>query len=136
MIFPGISDDNGPPLVVSPGGTDINLDFEIEEKREIITRVYQKASFIIARDIEMARRLGEIFPSLYERIIQVPKAFCWLGDQTFNLKKAVGCKDGEILFFLPAGIRPVKGNLECLRTFKQIYSVWSQGSNRFCRTSP
>jgi glycosyltransferase involved in cell wall biosynthesis len=122
-ISPGISYDNGFPLVVSPGGTDINLDFEIEEKREIITRVYRKACSIIAQDIEMVKRLGELFPFLRERIIQVPKAFCWLGDETFNLKKAVGCKDGEILFFLPAGIRPVKGNLECLKTFKQIHSV-------------
>ena len=123
VISPVISDDNGPPLVVSPGGTDINLDFEIEEKREIITRVYQKACFIIAQDIQMVKHLGELFPSLRERIIQVPKAFYWLGNETFNLRKAVACKDDEILFFLPAGIRPVKGNLECLRTFKQIYSA-------------
>jgi glycosyltransferase involved in cell wall biosynthesis len=123
VIAPVISDDNGPPLVVSPGGTDINLDFEFEEKREIITRIYQKARFIIAQDIEMVKRIGELFPSLHERIIQVPKAFYWLGDETFNLKRAAGCKDGETLFFLPAGIRPVKGNLECLKTFNQIHSV-------------
>ena len=111
------------PFVVSPGGTDINYDFEIKEKREIITKVYQKARFIIAQGPEMAKRLGDLFPTLHERIIHVQKTFCWLGNETFDLKKAVGCKEGEILFFLPAGIRPVKGNLECLKVFGQICSL-------------
>ncbi len=53
----------------------------------------------------------------------MPKSFYWLGHDAFNLRKASGFDPGDFLFFLPAGIRPVKGNLECLRAFEKVHAA-------------
>ncbi len=110
------------PLVIAPGGTDINLDFEMEERRETVTSVYRKARKIIAQSREISQRLSAIFPALRDRIAHVPQTLHWLGHDRFDLREAAGWGLGGVLFFLPAGIRPVKGNLECLKTFEEIHA--------------
>ncbi len=111
------------PLVVAPGGTDINLDFEMVERRETVAKVYHRARKIIAQSREISHRLREIFPGLQERVVHVPQTLNWLGHDRFDLREAAGWTSGCVLFFLPAGIRPVKGNLECLRTLEEIHAI-------------
>jgi hypothetical protein len=111
------------PLVVSPGGTDINLDFEMDDRKEMITRIYQMARFIISQNRETSKRLKEVLPGLRERIAFVPKSFFWFGHDAFDLRKTAGCRRENILFFMPAGIRPVKGNLECLTAFEKVHAA-------------
>lgn len=45
----------------------------------------------------------------------------WQGNAPFDLRKTCGYHAGNPPFFLPAGIRPVKGNLECLPWFERIH---------------
>jgi glycosyltransferase involved in cell wall biosynthesis len=110
-------------LVVSPGGTDIHLDTREEDRRKIITQVFEKAKAIIAQSEEMMERIVESYPGLQDRIIIIPKSFCWMGEEEFNLRGAVDCGPQDILFFLPAGIRPVKGNLEVLHLLERVHSL-------------
>jgi L-malate glycosyltransferase len=111
------------PLVVSPGGTDINIDLDIEDRKQIVTRVYEMARIIISQNRETSKQIRTLFPGFQKQIALVPKAFSWLGRDAFDLRKIAGCQDEDILFFLPAGIRPVKGTLECLITFEKLHLV-------------
>jgi glycosyltransferase involved in cell wall biosynthesis len=114
---------NGRALVVSPGGTDIHLDTKEEGRRKIITQVFEKTKAIIVQSEEMMRSLLGFFPSLQDRIVMIPKSYCWMGEEEFNLRGAVDCSPEDILFFLPAGVRPVKGNLEVLRLLERAQTL-------------
>ena len=111
------------PVVVSPGGTDINLDVERDDRREIVAATFRRARLILLQSEEMATRLLELFPDFRDRITAVPKGLSWLGDEPYSLRGIMGCRPENILFFLPAGIRPVKGNLECLSAMEDVYRV-------------
>jgi glycosyltransferase involved in cell wall biosynthesis len=115
--------NNGSVLVVSPGGTDIHLDTKVEDRRRIITRVFEMAKAVIAQSEEMMHRITEFHPWLQDRIIMIPKSFCWMGEEEFDLRRASNCGSENILFFFPAGIRPVKGNLEALTLLERVYTL-------------
>jgi glycosyltransferase involved in cell wall biosynthesis len=115
--------NNGWALVVSPGGTDIHLDTKVEDRRRIITRVFERVKAVIAQSEEMMQRIVEAYPQLQGRITLIPKSFCWMGQEEFNLRGASNCGPDDILFFFPAGIRPVKGNLEALLLLEKVYSL-------------
>ena len=113
---------NGRPLIVSPGGTDIHLDTKTDSRRSIITRIFEKAKAIIAQSEEMTQRIIECCPGIQERIVVVPKSICWMGEGEFSLRKAGDYGPEDILFFLPAGMRPVKGNLEVLLLLERVFT--------------
>ncbi|OGP65603.1 MAG: hypothetical protein A2170_11210 [Deltaproteobacteria bacterium RBG_13_53_10] len=120
---PFTSEGNGTPLVVSPSGTDINLDLKDPERKESVLRVFRMAHVIVAQGNETEQRLKEHLSELTDRIVNVPKAFSWRGHDRYDLRSIAGCRPGDILFFLPAGIRPVKGNLECLTAMARLYAL-------------
>jgi glycosyltransferase involved in cell wall biosynthesis len=113
-------------LVVTPGGTDINLDFGIPERRETILTVFNMARVIVAQSSETVRMLCRQMPDLAGRIVNVPKAVEWFGNEAYDLRNIAGCSPGDVLFFLPAGIRPVKGNLECLLAMERVHKIRTQ----------
>lgn len=115
--------NHGWGLVVSPGGTDLYLDTKEEDRRKIISRVFEMAKAIIAQSEEMGQRIMESYPGLQEKIITIPKSFYWMGDEEFDLRGALNCGPEHILFFFPAGIRPVKGNLKALHLLERVYSL-------------
>jgi L-malate glycosyltransferase len=109
------------PLVVSPGGTDINIDLGNPERRSTILQVLGMASLIVAQSPELARTLTRQMPVLASKIVTIPKATSWFGNEPYDLRKIADCTSEDILFLLPAGIRPVKGNLECLCAMDRVY---------------
>ncbi len=113
---------NGRPLVVSPGGTDIHLDSKTESRRKIITQIFKKSRTIIAQSEEMTQSLLRFCPSLRDRTVMIPKSVCWMGEEEFNLRGAIDCGPENILFFFPAGVRPVKGNLEVLLLLERAFA--------------
>jgi glycosyltransferase involved in cell wall biosynthesis len=117
--FPRIWDS--PSLIVSPGGTDINHDLGNPVQRETIVRVLGMASHIVAQSAEIAQSLARQMPELSAKIVTIPKTTCWFGDDAYDLRTIAACAPEDILFFLPAGIRPVKGNLECLMALERVY---------------
>jgi len=110
-------------IVTSPGGTDINEDVEQPERREIVLKLLKISRVIIAQSPEIVQRFKRHLPALGARVIHVPKAVCWFGNEQFDLRKAAECSPDNILFLLPSGIRPVKGNLECLKIMKRVYEI-------------
>ena len=115
------SEFNGLPIVVSPAGTDISVDLKETDRREVISKVLGLASAIIVQRHEAMLTLKEADPDVDGRVAYVPKSFSWLGNDVFDLRRTAGCQPGSVLFFLPAGVRPVKGNLECLTALEKVY---------------
>jgi glycosyltransferase involved in cell wall biosynthesis len=124
MLDPLVTEKYGHlPLVVSPGGTDINLHVMKGTGMKIVGETCRMARSIIAQSPEIARLLQELLPDLKARIAAVPKSFLWLGKDDFDIRSVAGCREEDILFFLPAGIRPVKGNLECLCAMEKAHAA-------------
>ena len=113
----------GIPLVVSPGGTDLHQDFGEEKRRELIWKVMEKASFIVVQEPEMMGKVRKLWPHLESKIVFVPKGVHFLGNEGFPLREKLGADESHFIFFLPAGIRPVKGNLEWLRSMDRVYRL-------------
>ncbi|OPY76943.1 MAG: D-inositol-3-phosphate glycosyltransferase [Syntrophorhabdus sp. PtaU1.Bin153] len=112
------------PLVVSPAGTDIFDDPRASGgQRERVTQVCARASVIVTQGSWTTDRITEFLPDFRGSILHVPKTFCWFGDTIFDMRKVAGWSTEDLVFFLPAGIRPVKGNLECLLAFKTIHAL-------------
>jgi len=109
------------PLVVSPGGTDMNVDWKDRRKRERIVRVCHQARFIVVQSEELHLRLRDLLPEIGDRLALIPKSILYLGQDNVDLREMAGAGPEHLLFFLPAGIRPVKGNLECLRLLKRVH---------------
>jgi glycosyltransferase involved in cell wall biosynthesis len=109
------------PLVVSPGGTDMNVDWKNRRQRETIVRVCHRARFIVVQSEELHLRLRELLPEIGDRMRLITKSIFYLGRENFDLRAAAECGPENILFFMPAGVRPVKGNLECLRLLKGVH---------------
>ena len=122
------------PLVVSPGGTDINQDFAEPGRKESIMRVMMMARVIVTQSLEMSENLSRRIPAVAGKIVNVPKASSWFGDEFYDIRKIANCKPGEILFFLPAGLRPVKGNLECLLGMERVHQM--RAGIRFVAAGP
>jgi L-malate glycosyltransferase len=114
---------SGPAVVASPGGTDINDDLGSPGKRETVLKVFQMACIIIAQSPEIIQRFKLHFPDLAGKTIYVPKSVYWFGDEPYDLRGAAECGPENILFLLPSGIRPVKGNLECLKVMKRVHEI-------------
>jgi glycosyltransferase involved in cell wall biosynthesis len=124
MLDPLVAEKYGQlPFVVSPGGTDINLHVMKGAGRKIVGKICRRAHSIIAQSPEIACLLQELLPDLKGRIAAVPKSFLWFGKDDFDLRAIAGCRQEEILFFMPAGIRPVKGNLECLCAMEKAHAA-------------
>jgi L-malate glycosyltransferase len=113
----------GLTMVTSPGGTDINEDLAKPDRRDTVYKVLQMARIIIAQSPEVVQHFKRHLPALSERIMIVPKTVCWFGDEQYDLRTAAECGPEDILFLLPSGIRPVKGNLECLEMMRQVYDL-------------
>lgn len=111
------------PVVVSPAGTDVNRKAADDEEKAMFAGICRSARSIIVQNHETADLLRRRFPDLQARIVFVPKSFMWFGFDSFDLRAAAGCREGDVLFFMPAGIRPVKGNLECLRAMKTAHDA-------------
>lgn len=125
MLDPNIMERyQGLPLVVSPAGTDIfPREGHALDWKNVVPRVCRRASAIVTQGAWTAEKLSELFPDVKNRIIHVPKAFSWFGEDWFDIREAFGWHENDVIFFHPAGIRPVKRNLETLQAFKEVHAA-------------
>jgi len=111
------------PLVLSPGGTDLNLEVNSKERIELVKSLVARAKFLVVQSPQMEARVLECWGAVEEKLVRVPKACAWFGDEPYDLRARAGATPEDLLFFLPAGIRPVKGNLEWLMAIEKLYSL-------------
>ncbi len=111
------------PRIVSVGGTDVNLSLHSQKQRIILNQVFKDAHIVITQSKAMESLLRKEFSGLEVRLFFVPRSPVWLGDMPSDIRVTANCDPDSILFFLPAGIRPVKGNLECLEYFEKVHRL-------------
>ncbi len=119
-------EQTGAAIVASPGGTDINEDLLHPAKRRLVQQVFEMAGAIIIQSPQIREHLTRHFPALSNRIVFVPKTVFWFGEEAYDLRKAAGCSPENILFLHPSGIRPVKGNIECLKGMARVHALRPQ----------
>ncbi len=105
---------NTRPATILLTGTDINLDIDDATKGPAIEKVLQNATAIVSQNRQTVESLRKQNPSWIERLHHIPPGVS-LGKTHYPLRKnhsiAAECR----LFLHPAGIRPVKANLELLK---------------------
>jgi L-malate glycosyltransferase len=107
------------PWVVSLAGTDIHS--EKNSGSEKMLQVLRRAQVIIAQNDWLMPWFEQNSPDLCSRMTYVSKSTTSMGDAPWDLRKACEWPADHIIFFHPAGIRPVKGNLECLSALEGVY---------------
>jgi glycosyltransferase involved in cell wall biosynthesis len=122
------------PLVLSPGGTDINLDLRNPDRSESILQILEMADVIVGQSSPILQHIRERIPSTANRLVAIPKACIWFGNEPFDLRTQTNCGADAVLFFMPAGIRPVKGNVECLHAMETVHGLRPQ--TRFAAAGP
>jgi glycosyltransferase involved in cell wall biosynthesis len=107
------------PLIVTMTGTDINHGLADPVQKSVILRILAKAKAIITINTFAKDILARVFPELSPKLHHVPPAID-LGRSPFHLLEQCNIPPRKVLFLHPAGIRPVKGNLELLEMFEAV----------------
>jgi len=112
----------GVPAVATPAGTDLNQeDLRARGKLDTLGRICGRIGEMVIQNRYFHRLVAALLPEAGFRVSYVPKSFCWLGDAPCRLRERAGIGGDEFVFFLPAGIRPVKGNLAGLRVLADAH---------------
>lgn len=107
------------PLVVTLTGTDVHHGLDDPAQKSIILRIMEDAGAIISINASTKEALSRNFPAFSPKLHHVPPAV-ELGNSPFNLRERYHIPRDTPLFLHPAGIRPVKGNLELLEMFEAV----------------
>ena len=119
------------PLAVTLTGTDVNHGLAHPEQRPTILTVLTRAEAIITLNGSTTTTLQKDYPGLASRLHHVPPALD-PGVDSWGLRDALGLQSDRILFLHPAGIRPVKANLELLEMFGPVAAAQPSGLLVFC----
>lgn len=119
------------PFLVILTGTDLHHDFDSAERGAICGRVLGCAGAILTQNPLTAPLLQERFPAWRERIYHLPQGV-QLGTEPYRLRELHNIDPQSVLFLHPAGIRPVKGNLELLQLFDRVVKHRPQTVLAFC----
>lgn len=119
------------PMAVLMTGTDYNHDRHRPERAEIIDQVHRQASAVIIQNQLILQRLSQELPAIGNKLQLLPPGIR-LGNETYPLRKKLQLLDNTPLFLHPAGIRPVKGNLELLLMCDQLAADQPNFNLAFC----
>lgn len=102
------------PTAVLLTGTDINHGIDDPQQGPVITAVLEQAAAIVSQNRLTVTDLQKQAPSWVERLHYIP-AGVLLGTTPYRLRKKHHIPEQARVFLHPAGIRPVKANLELLK---------------------
>jgi len=101
------------PLAVLMSGTDYNHDLGLPDRAAVINQVLLQAGVILLQNKLALQTLGQELKTDRAKLKYLPPGIR-LGSEHYPLREKLGLLDGTPLFLCPAGIRPVKGNLDLL----------------------
>ena len=107
------------PATVLLTGTDINHDISTPDKGPVVEAVLHKAVAVVSQNKLTVDILREKNLKWIDRLRYIPPGVL-LGKTPFHLRQKFGFKPECQLFLHPAGIRPVKANLELLKLCDQL----------------
>lgn len=106
------------PFVITLTGTDINVNIEEPDKKNLIMKTLEEASIIHVFDEMMKQKVMSHLPQAGSKIQVLPQA---VESEQLNLKK----QQQPFIFFLPAGIRRVKNVTEAIEMLSLLADTYS-----------
>lgn len=119
------------PFLVLLTGTDIHQGLGLPAQRPTIQAVLQRAAGILSQNPLTVSDLTIHFPELAPRLHYLPPGIT-LGSASYQLRQRHGIPAESVLFLHPAGVRPVKGNLELLQLFDPVAAAEPRCRVAFC----
>lgn len=119
------------PFIVLLTGTDIHQGLEQAQDRPTIFEVLRQAGAILSQNPLTVATLTAEQPDLAPRLHYLPPGIV-LGNAPYPLRQRHDIPAEMVLFLHPAGIRPVKGNLELLHLFDPVAVEASRFRVAFC----
>ena len=119
------------PATILLSGTDINQDIYDLEKRPVIEKVLQNAAAIVGQNRQTVEIIQQQNPVWVNRLHHIQPGVS-LGTTPYPLRTIHGIADHCKLFLHPAGIRPVKANLELLKLCDRLAKNNQNFSIAFC----
>ena len=107
------------PMVVTLTGTDVNHGLTNPQQKPTIQTILDQAQAIISINPLTVRTLQRDYPHLASRLHHVAPAID-PGCEPYALRHRLEINQDCVLFLHPAGIRPVKANLELLQMFEPV----------------
>lgn len=107
------------PSVVSLTGTDLNHGLDSAEQGPKIFEVLEQAAAIIIQNQLTVNSFASAHPAFAACLHHLAPGVSF-GDDPYPLRQHHSIPPTNIVFLLPAGIRPVKANLELLQLFDPV----------------
>lgn len=98
------------PFVLTATGTDLNHDLFDDERSDAVLAMLREAARVIAFHESMPARVAEVDPRLTGKFVLIKQSVL-LEPSARDFRRELGISNDEVVFLLPAGIRPVKNNL-------------------------
>jgi glycosyltransferase involved in cell wall biosynthesis len=127
----GCGAETGCPLVVTLTGTDIHEGISLPAEAAVIQEVLQRAAAVVTQNRLTAEALQKQATGWAARVRYLPPGIV-LGDAPCPLRRRYGLTPGALLFLHPAGLRPVKANLELLQLFDRVAAARPECRIAFC----
>jgi glycosyltransferase involved in cell wall biosynthesis len=115
---PYLASGSATPFVVGLTGTDLHQGLAHAEQAPLILQVLNQASAVITQNPLTFRDLPRQLPLLRQKLRYITPGV-ELGQDPYTLRETLNLTAG-LLFLHPAGIRPVKENLELLQLFDRL----------------
>lgn len=119
------------PLAVLMTGTDYNHDLQVPARAAVIAQIQQRATAIIIQNQHLLQQFRQKQTALCDKFKLLPPGIR-LGEEPYPLRDILQLRTDIPLFLLPAGIRPVKGNLELLLMCDQLKGHQADFQLAFC----
>jgi len=113
----------GVPAVITITGTDVNHDLFDPARRPAVIGALERAQAIVVFHEAIGEKLGRELPPLREKI-RVIEQSVRCEEEAFDLRARTGAGPEAFLFFLPAGIRPVKNVLYAVRPLEALRACY------------
>jgi glycosyltransferase involved in cell wall biosynthesis len=121
----------GRPFVVTLTGTDIHEGISLPAQAAVIQEVLQRAAAVVTQNRLTAEALQKQATAWAARVRYLPPGIV-LGGAPCPLRRRYGLAPGALLFLHPAGLRPVKANLELLQLFDRVAAARPECRIAFC----
>ncbi len=109
----------GVPAIITLTGTDVNHDLFDPVRRPAVARALDRAQAIVVFHEAIGEKLGRELPAVRGKI-RVIEQSVQCEEEQFDLRARIGAGPEAFLFFLPAGIRPVKNVLYAVRPLEAV----------------
>jgi glycosyltransferase involved in cell wall biosynthesis len=119
------------PFVVTMTGTDMYRDLDAVQEGPIIRRVLDEAAAVLIQNPLCVQEMASAFPTLAAKIRYLPPGIVF-GNAPYAVRERHKIPFSSPFFLHPAGIRPIKRNLELLLLLGHLAEAGTPFRVAFC----